>query len=210
MKLRLALVSSLVMLASACGGGEPLVTATTADPETETTQAISVDETYPVQVNGDVLAPPPQGGEADPAIGTLAPTLTGTDINGDPITIGDDGRAKAIVFVAHWCPHCQAEVPVIAELVANGDVPDNMDLYIVSTAVFDDRDNYPATDWLRSSGLDAPIMLDAKSFDGLVAFGAGAFPYSVYLNSSNKVVNRFQGSASPETIKGLWLETAGA
>lgn len=209
MKLRLALVSTLVLLAAACGGGEPLVTPAT-EPGSSTTEVISVEESYPVQVDGDVLAPPPQDGEADAATGTLAPTLTGTDIYGDPITIGDDGRAKVIVFVAHWCPHCQAEVPVIAELVANGDLPDTLDLYIVSTAVFSDRDNYPATDWLRSSGLDAPIMLDAQSFDGLVAFGAGGFPYSVYLNSSNEVVNRFQGSASPETIKGLWLETAGA
>lgn len=210
MKLRLALVSTLVLLATACGAGEPLVSGTTAAPGAETTQPLAVEETYPVEVDGDTLPPPPEGAEADSAIGMLAPTLTGTDIDGDPITIGGDGRAKAVVFVAHWCPHCQAEVPVIAELVANGDVPDNMDLYIVSTAVFSDRDNYPATTWLKSSGLDAPIMLDAESYDGLLAFGAGAFPYSVYLDSSNNVVNRFQGSASPETIKALWLETAGA
>ena len=101
MKLRLALVSTLVLLAAACGGGEPLATAATTEPGRSTTQVISVEESYPVQVDGDVLAPPPEGGEADSAIGTLAPTLTGTDINGDPITIGDDGRAKVVVFVAH-------------------------------------------------------------------------------------------------------------
>ena len=44
----------------------------------------------------------------DPAVGMTIPTVTGTDFDGNDITItGDDGKAKVIVFVAHWCPHCQ-------------------------------------------------------------------------------------------------------
>ena len=41
-----------------------------------------------------------------------SPPSPASDFDGDDITIGaDDGTAKVILFVAHWCPHCQAEVP---------------------------------------------------------------------------------------------------
>ena len=52
-------------------------------------------------------------GEDDAAIGQTIPTVSGKTLDGDAITIGPDGGAKVIVFVAHWCPHCQAEVPEI-------------------------------------------------------------------------------------------------
>ena len=83
-----------------------------------------------------------------------------------------------------------------------------MDVYVISTAVFSDRENYPPSAWLGASGLDVPIMMDSAEFDALIAYGGGGFPFTVYLDSENRVLKRTQGTASAEVIKGLWLETA--
>ena len=34
-----------------------------------------------------------------------------------------DGKAKAIFFVAHWCPHCQAEIPRLSEWLKTHGLP---------------------------------------------------------------------------------------
>ena len=63
-----------------------------------------------VGVAGARLAQLPTDG-ADPALGARLPTLTGTGLDGKPLTIGPSGKPQVILIVAHWCPHCQAEVP---------------------------------------------------------------------------------------------------
>lgn len=204
----LPFVAVFALTAAACSEDGVAVGSTT-EATTETTSATtSGPETAPVTIAGDALAQPPQDGSADPAAGEVGPTLTGVDINGELLEIGADGKPKALVFVAHWCPHCQDEVPVISDLLANGNKPDGMDIYVISTAVFSDRENYPPSAWLRTSGLDAPIMMDSAEFDALKAYGGGGFPYTVYLDSENRVLKRTQGTGSADTIKGLWLETA--
>lgn len=195
---------AIVGLLTACGASDD-----DSGAQTTTEQTIAA-QVNPVQISGVALAPAPRDSGDDPAIGAIAPTIAGTDIGGNPIEIGDDGRAKAVVFVAHWCPHCRREVPVLAQLVADGELPEGLDLYLVSTAVFSDRDNYPPSKWLNDVGIDVPVMTDSGSFEALAAFGSGAFPYTVYLNADHEVTNRVQGEAEPAVIKALWLETAGA
>ncbi len=60
----------------------------------------------------------------DPAIGETIPTLDGKSVDdGAAVTIGPDGgggEPQMIVFLAHWCPHCRAEVPRLVELADDG------------------------------------------------------------------------------------------
>ena len=72
----------------------------------------------------------------DPAVGMTIPTVTGTDFAGNDMTItGTDGTAKVILFVAHWCPHCQREVPLLKEHLDDTPMPDDVELITVSTSV---------------------------------------------------------------------------
>ena len=34
------------------------------------------------------------------------------------------GQPTLVVFLAHWCPHCQAEVPVIVKAIADWTIPE--------------------------------------------------------------------------------------
>ncbi len=80
----LALVVGLVPLAAACGEGEN-GGASVRDPEVSGTRL--ADFTQPVP---------------DSAAGQPAPEVRGTSFDGTAVSITNDGRTKALVFLAHW------------------------------------------------------------------------------------------------------------
>ena len=167
--------------------------------------------TAPVSVVGAPLADMPDvlvTGDDDPAAGAVGPTLQGTDFDGKPVTIGPDGRAKVIYFVAHWCPHCQAEVPLIQQLIDSGQKPDNVDIYAVSTAVKPEGGNYPPSAWLDRVGFTPVAMRDDDTSSAVLAYGAGGFPYAVYLDSQNRVIARSAGELGLEGIAQMWAVTS--
>lgn len=170
-------------------------------------------QTADVQIDGEPLVAMPQPVRVstqanDPAVGQVAPSLSGTDFDGAALTIAADGVPKVVYFLAHWCPHCQAEVPVVQDLLDGGEAPAELQIYAVSTAVAGGRGNYPPQDWLEAEGFTPPTLRDDASSSALVAFGAGAFPYAVYLDGDNRVVSRSKGSVSAGEMLDLWTLTA--
>ncbi len=176
----------------------------------------AVDATAPVTVEGDLLAQMPSVGGVtnaanDEAIGQVAPRLVGTDFDGNEVVIEADGRPKAIYFVAHWCPHCQVEVPTVQALIDEGKLPEGMDVYGVSTSVNAGSSNYPPNRWLEGAeGWDVPTMRDSEDSEALINYGAGGFPYVVYLDGDNTVLARSSGELDSGTIEQAWALTAGA
>jgi thiol-disulfide isomerase/thioredoxin len=153
----------------------------------------------PVAVDGRDLPPPPEQGD-DPAVGSTMPTLRGTDIHGDPVTIAADGRPTMIMFLAHWCPHCQREVPVVQRWVDGGGLPDGVRLASVATANDDRRPNFPAVDWLDREGWTAPALLDDADNDAGTAGGVSAFPFWVLVGGDGEVVARTSGELTPAQL----------
>jgi cytochrome c biogenesis protein CcmG, thiol:disulfide interchange protein DsbE len=145
-------------------------------------------------VSGDPL-PRFEGTVDDAAIGETAPTLTGSNFAGDAVTMpAGDGNAKAIFFVAHWCPHCQREIPRLAEWLRTHDVPAGLDIDVVSTRVNEAPTNYPPSEWLAREGVgDLPVIADDGDSSAYDAYGAGGLPYVVYLDKDNSVVLRTEG-----------------
>ena len=118
-------------------------------------------------------------------------------------SITDDGTAKGIVFLAHWCPHCQEEVPRVQEWLDNGGGVDGVDLYSVSTAANSGRTNHPASDWLVREGWTTPLIVDDQSSSVLSAYGRGGFPYWVFLNADGTVALRTAGQLTIEQLEGF-------
>ena len=182
--------------------------ATTIDGGSEETPEVAdLPATAEVTVEGEAL-PPVADEPQDPAIGLVAPEITGTDMSGEPVAITNDGRAKVIYFVAHWCPHCQEEVPVVTELINTDQQPEDLDIYAISTAVDESKGNFPPSEWLATAGFPAPTIRDSEGSEALLAYGAGGFPYAVYLDADHTVVNRTAGQLGSEEIVKLWAETA--
>jgi len=144
------------------------------------------------QIDGSL---PPMGGSNvdQTATGQEAPTVTGTDFDGEEVTITNDGRPKAIVFLAHWCPHCQAEVPSVQRWLNDTGGVDGVDMYSVTTAVDPRRVNYPPQRWLEDEGWTVPIIRDNAASSVLTAHGNGGFPFWVFTNSDGTVALRVAG-----------------
>ncbi len=218
----LSLLLSLSIVAAACGGSaEPesgqASTESTSDQTTDTTAAITEEapapaatdgaETAPVTITGEPLVGLEGGGivdtpELDPANGTVAPTLEGTNFQGETVTIGPDGRPKAVYFLAHWCPHCQDEVTLLKQLIEAGDKPEGIDIYGVTIAVRDDADNYPPSAWMAD--FPGVVMRDTLENDAAIASGVSGIPYVLYLDGENRLLSRSIGSLTEDQVLSQW------
>ncbi len=139
----------------------------------------------------------------DVAFGWDAPLISGSDWKGNPVTIDpSDGRPKLIVFLAHWCPHCQEEVPEVQAWLNETGGSSAVDLYGVATSINRSRPNWPPGDWLEREGWTSPTIMD-KNNRASIAYGLSAFPYWVALNSEGKVVFRIARGIGIEGLLSL-------
>jgi thiol-disulfide isomerase/thioredoxin len=142
----------------------------------------------------------------DPAIGKTAPTLTGETFKGTPITIGNTGQAHVVIFVAHWCPHCQAEVPRIVTLAKAGQVP--VPIVTVATGTDPSAPNYPPSSWLAREGWPYPVLADTKTATAATAYGLPGYPFLVFVNAQGQVVGRLSGEIAPSDLTKLFTALA--
>lgn len=159
-----------------------------------------IEETRPVTVSGAALPALPTSG-TDPAVGRPAPVVSGAAFDGSPVVIGNDGRPKIIVFAAHWCPHCRAEVPVIEKWLEDSGRPDGVDLYAVSTGVNEAGPNYPPSVWLEAWPLTT--LADSSDDGAARAFGVDAYPYFVVVRTDGAVALRVTGELTPQQLASL-------
>ncbi len=171
------------------------------DDDTETGTDAGLEQTRPVTVTGDAL--PPLGEGPDPAVGAVAPEVRGAGFDGEPVSITHDGTPKLLVFLAHWCPHCQREVPVIVDWLEERGRPDGVDVYAIATGTSPDRPNYPPSEWLAREGLDVPTLADDEEGTAANAFGLTAYPYFVVLDGEGRVVVRGSGELGPDQLDAL-------
>ncbi len=150
-------------------------------------------QTAAVSVDGESLPPYSSDAPTDDAVGLPAPSLTGTSFDDSTVEIANDGRPKIVVFLAHWCPVCQQELPQLAGWLNAGNLPDGVDLYAVSTAVSPDRPNYPPQDWFSRVDFSQPVLRDDDNGGANTAFGLPAFPYWVFIDADGNVAGRRTG-----------------
>jgi thiol-disulfide isomerase/thioredoxin len=153
-------------------------------------------------VEGEPL-PVYAAGQQDVAVGLTGPTVEGADWNDNPVSIEPDGTAKILVFLAHWCPHCQAEVPVIQDWVEAGNLPDDVELISVATSTDRLRPNWPPQTWLEEEGWTAPVIMDDQI--GTVAgnYGMAGTPFYVVLDGDNTNLGRVSGEIGTQGLDAL-------
>ena len=186
------------------GGDDGTDSATTAG----SAPAGEVEQNRPVTVTGDVVPALDAAVAVDPAIGTEFPTLAGQSFDGTPITVGGatDGPTM-VVYLAHWCPHCNREVPELIKLNDSGDIPEELTVVGVSTGVEPTAPNYPPSTWLADKGWPWKAMADDEASTAFVVSGGSGFPYLVILDADGKVVARDSGEKTAEDLK-VWIDDA--
>ena len=148
-----------------------------------------------VSVAGDVLPAYNDGDPNYPALGMTAPVLTGKGFTGNTITTETTGTPMMLVFLAHWCPNCQREVPALVEWNKAGRTPPGIDIIGIATGTDPANPNYPPSEWLAREEFPAlwPVIADSKDNTAGDAFGLAGYPYFVLIDGSGKVVKRMSG-----------------
>jgi len=149
-----------------------------------------------VSVSGTALTDVSDGSTSDPAVGTTIPTVDGETFDGSPISIGPDGRAKVVIVAAHWCPHCQAEIPRLQQWLDDNDMPTDVDLVTIATANDPTRGNFPAGPWLRKEGWSVPTLVDDETSSAAQALGVVGYPTFVAVDADGKVIAHTSGEIS--------------
>ena len=157
-----------------------------------------IEEFRPVRVSGASLPKFPEVG-ADPGLGLTAPSLSGQSFDGTAVKIGA-GKPTLVVFVAHWCPHCRREVPLLVTWQAAGGVPVGLDVFGVSTEASSAQPNFPPSKWLGDEKFPWPVLVDDLDFAAAQAYGLPGFPYFVLTDAAGKVLWRGSGEIDPTLL----------
>jgi thiol-disulfide isomerase/thioredoxin len=201
------LVVALAGLAVALTGGNDESGGVLAPGETAP-PPVEVEQNRPVEVTG---APVPQFSRdvvPDPAVGTAMPTLTGQTFDGRPVTVGGptDGPTL-VVYLAHWCPHCNDEIPEVIEVNRRGGFPDDLTILGVSTGVDRSAPNYPPSNWLAEKGWRWRTLADTAESMAFVYSGGSGFPFLVLLDSDGNILARDSGQKPADQLE-AWVNDA--
>ena len=170
----------------------------------------SAGEFQPVTTTGEALVPLEESVPApgsDPAEGVAAPVLSGFDFAGAPVSVAPSGKPVLLVFLAHWCPHCNAEIPRLIEWKESGQMPDSLEVVGIATGSRDDQANWPPSQWLVDMEWPWAVMADSETQDAAVAMGVSGYPGLVLLDGDGTVLARRSGEASVSELND-WVSTA--
>jgi thiol-disulfide isomerase/thioredoxin len=206
-----AAIAAIIAVVLVVGGGSSsssTTTSTTGD-SSEATQPVNGDavaaaEFQRVQPEGEMLLAL-EDPDNDPARGVVAPVVNGFGFDGAPLTIAPTGKPMLVVFLAHWCPHCNAEVPRLIEWKNSGSMPADMEVFGVSTGARNDAPNWPPSQWVVDKGWPWPVMADSEDQGAALAFGVSGYPGLILLDGNGKVLARRSGEASIDELK-AWAQ----
>jgi thiol-disulfide isomerase/thioredoxin len=212
------LAAALISLAACGGESGPVAAPDDASSDDASPAETAVDElpdelvglVRPVTVSGEAL-PPLQTDviSADPARGLPAPIISGEGFDGSTTRVDAiAGGPTMVVFLAHWCPHCNDEIPRINELRDDGRLPDDLNVVAVSTAISPGRPNFPPDNWLELKDWTFPVIADdidfeSETFVATSAMGVTGYPFAVLIDREGVVQARWSGGRDTETLLGL-------
>jgi len=144
--------------------------------------------------------PPLSDAGGDPAVGLVGPTIRSERLEGTTtVDPAGDGQPTMLVFLAHWCSHCQAELPRLVDAAGEGTF-DDIRTVAVLTGTDPSRPNHPPSAWLEREGWTDEQLYDDANGSAAGAYGLTNFPYIVFLNADGTVALRLSGEQAPETI----------
>ena len=115
----------------------------------------------------------------------------------------DDGTIRLIGFFAHWCPHCQREVPRVAQWLNENGLPNGVEVVAISTSVREGTPNYPPSEWFEAENWPTQVLVDSPEKTIAEAYGLTGFPFWVLVDGEGVVVHRSSGELTEEQFSYL-------
>ena len=127
--------------------------------------------------------------------------VSGTDFAGAPVTLESGGEPTVVIFLAHWCPHCQREVPVVQQWLDDGGLPEGTQILSVATGQDPTLPNFPPATWLEEEGWTPPVLVDDESRHCGHRFWAYELPVlGLPRQSAGNVAARASGELDPAQV----------
>jgi thiol-disulfide isomerase/thioredoxin len=199
-----AAIAAIVAVVLVVGGGSSSSSTTTSTTTSNSGDVVTAAEFQPVEAEGEMLVQLEDPND-DPARGKIAPVVNGFGFDGAPLTIEPTGKPMLVVFLAHWCPHCNAEIPRLIEWKDSGAMPADLGVVGVSTGARDDAPNWPPSQWVVDKAWPWPVMADNEDQNAAVAFGVSGYPGLILLDGDGKVLARRSGEADIDALK-AWAQ----
>jgi thiol-disulfide isomerase/thioredoxin len=186
-------------------GGAAIVAISSSGSDSASTSD-GISEFSDITVSGEALPSFDSVSTAtDAAIGLPAPVVSGKGFTGTEITTDGAGTPTLLVFLAHWCPHCQREVPLLVEWEKNGKTPTGVDVIAVATGTDPANPNYPPSEWLAREEFPAlwPVIADSADKKAANAFGLSGYPFFVLVDAQGKVFMRLSGEIPMDELTAI-------
>jgi cytochrome c biogenesis protein CcmG/thiol:disulfide interchange protein DsbE len=128
-------------------------------------------------------------------VGRQAPSFALKEVGTGRVVSLAGYRGKPIIinFWATWCVPCHQENPVL--VAAARDAGQQVQFLGV---VFED-DESKITQFLRENGSGYPTVMDEQGRTA-IAYGVGGVPETFFVDASGKIVAKFEGPLSPDTL----------
>lgn len=137
----------------------------------------------------------------DPAVGAPAPVVQGSTFDGEPVNLGGPSEtASLVVFMPHWCPHCQAELPQLVQWASDGTIPNDVRLVAVATSTDPAQPNYPPQDWFEREGWADEVLVDSDDNAAAAAYGVTGFPFFVAIRADGTIAARASGELDQASV----------
>ena len=137
----------------------------------------------------------------DPAVGALAPVVRGHDFDGSPVDLGGEtDTASIVVFMPHWCPHCQVELPDLVLWADDGTIPDDVRLVAVATSTDPGQNNFPPQEWFERESWPGEVLADSDNNAVAAAYGVTGFPFFVAIGTDGNVAARDAGELDQQSV----------
>ena len=193
-------------------GGAAIVAISSSGSESSTSSG-NISEFSDITVTGEELpAFDSVSSATDAAIGMTAPVVSGKGFTGTEITTDGAGTPTLLVFLAHWCPHCQREVPLLVEWEKDGKTPTGIDVIAVATGTDPANPNFPPSEWLAREEFPAlwPVIADSADKKAANAFGLSGYPFFVLVDAQGKVFTRLSGEIPMDELTAIINQMIGA
>jgi cytochrome c biogenesis protein CcmG/thiol:disulfide interchange protein DsbE len=132
-------------------------------------------------------------------VGELAPSLTGTGLDGKPFDLDKQrGQWVLVNFFATWCPPCVQEHPELVKFAADH----AGSAQVVSVAYGDSADKVRS--FFADNGGDWPVLTDSSTSESAsLDYGVVKLPESFLVDPAGKVVAKLNGGTTAAQLDDL-------
>ena len=140
----------------------------------------------------------------DTASGKISPTIKYKILGDDLVVNYPENTPTILLFVAHWCPYCQEEIPEVIEWIQQDNVIEKgVNVVLIVTSIDSGKSNYPPDEWLFNEKWQYPVIYDDEENKIAEHFGVSYFPSWVFTENDGMIAFTHAGKITREELSKL-------